>query len=193
MHRLSVLALVACGATAVAPEKPVKPAPVPTANPCFAGKPALDAGTVWRDLEKYSWSVYLAADEQPPPPPTTYGSCTVERNQVTTASGELVAELGCGIRVLVPGIRDSLGLELGTATGTDVLDRWPKPQQRLTCIANGPDQTRCHFERPADSDTNSDSYVVAGALGADALTGDAARAFLADKRIVELHISMWCH
>ena len=167
-------------------------APVVTNNPCFAGKPAIKAGTLWKDLEPYSWSVYLNPDEQPPPP-TTYGSCKVERNQVTTASGQLVAELGCGVRVLVPGIHDGLGLELGSATGKDVLDRWPKPQPNLTCIGNGPDQTRCHFDRAPDSDTNPDSYVVAGTLDKDAVTGEAARAFLADKRIVELHVSMWCH
>jgi L-asparaginase len=60
-------------------------------------------------------------------------------------------------------------------------------------VGNGPDQARCHFDRFDDSDTNPDSYVVAGQLGEDALTGDAARTFLASKPLVELHVSIWCH
>jgi hypothetical protein len=149
------------------------------------------AGDLWKDLEKYSWSLYLDPDEQPPPP-TTYGSCRVERNKVTSATGTLVAELGCGVRVLVPGIRDSLGLELG-ATGKDVLDRKAKSLTPLTCLANGPDRVRCRFDRPEGSDTDLDWYVVAGQLGEDALTGDAAKTFFASRTLVELDVSMWCH
>ena len=189
MHRLFVLALLACGATAAAP-KPVKR--VVTNNPCFDGKPAMNAHDMWKDLEKYSWSLYLTEDE-PKPPPTTYGSCNVNLNKVTKPDGTLVAELGCGVRVVVPGIRDSLGLELGTATGKDVLDRKPTPVAAPTCMANGPQQVRCRFERPENSDTDIDWYVVAGQLGEDALTGDAAMKFFASRRLVELDVSMWCH
>lgn len=50
------------------------------------------------------------------------------------------------MRVLVPGIKDDLGLELGKgARGQDVLDRSPD-HPPMTCWANGPDQTRCRFE-----------------------------------------------
>lgn len=194
MHRLFVLALLACGATAAAPKQPQsKPVrPVPTSNPCFEGKPPIVAADLWKDLEKYSWSVYLGEGEQPPPP-TTYGSCKVERNKITTSNGTLIAELGCGVRVLVPGIRDHLGLEVGTATGKDVLERRPKPVPALTCMANGPDQVRCRFDREDNSDTDSDWYVVAGSLGEDVLTGDAARRFFAPARVVELDVSIWCH
>ncbi len=189
MYRLIVLTLLACGAAAAAPKQPrSKPAkPVITTNPCFAGKPPIVASELWKHLEKYSWSVY---ETENPPPPTTYGSCKVERNKVTTATGTLVAELGCGVRVLVPGIRDGLGLELGTAKGGDVLARKSKP---LTCMANGPDQVRCHFDRDEDSETDTDWYVVAGQLGEDTLSGDAARKFFASRTLVELDVSIWCH
>lgn len=192
MHRLFVLALLACGATAAAP-KPVrstKPTPSST-NPCFPDRPPLDAHVLWKDLEKYSWSLYLSEDE-PPPPPTRYGSCRVERNLVTAATGRQVAELGCGVRVLVPGIRDSLGLELG-ASGADVLARKPRPTPELTCMPNGSEQVRCRFDREPDRDTDSDWYVVGGRLDGDVLTGEAARAWFATRTLVELDVSIWCH
>jgi hypothetical protein len=189
MHRLFVLALLACGATAAAPKPP---RPVATSNPCFPGNPPIVANEMWKTLEKYSWSVYASEGEQPPPP-TTYGSCKVERNQVTTASGTLVAELGCGVRVLVPGIRDHLGIEIGKAIGKDVLERAPATSSKLTCYPNGPDQARCHFERSEGTDTDPDAYVVAGKLDADVLAGDAARTFFATRPIVELGVSIWCH
>lgn len=190
MHRLFVLALLACGATAAAPKQP-PPRPVRTTNPCFERSPPIVANDLWKTLEKYSWSVYSSEGEQAPPP-TTYGSCTVDRNRVTTSSGTLVAELGCGVRVLVPGIRDRLGIEVGKATGKDVLER-STSKMPLVCFANGPDQARCHFERPEDSDTDSDAWVVAGQITGDVMTGDAARAFFATKPIVELGVSIWCH
>lgn len=110
------------------------------------------------------------------------------------ADGTLVAELGCGVRIVVPGIRDDLGLELGTgARGQDVLDRLPKPSPPLTCWANGPDQTRCRPDRTDDSDTDASSYVVAGSFAGDALTGADAVAFFAPKTLVELDMSVWCH
>lgn len=189
MHRLFVLALLACGATAAAPKpaKQVKPA----TNPCFANQPTILANDLWTTLEKYSWSVYLGEGEQPPPP-TMYGSCKVERNKVTKPDGTLVAELGCGVRVLVPGIRDRLGIEIGTAKGKDVIARSTSTEP-LVCYPNGPEQARCHFQRPEDSDTNPDSYAVAGSFTGDVLSGTSARAFFADKPIVELGVSIWCH
>lgn len=191
MHRFLVLGLLACGATAAAPKAAKSVAPAMTNNPCFEGKPPIVASDLWKTLEKYSWSVYLSEDEQPPPP-TTYGTCKVDRNKVTKPDGTLVAELGCGVRVLVPGVQDGLGLELG-AKGNDVLARKPKPQPPMTCLANGPDHVRCHFERPEGSDTDSDWYVVAGQLGEDALTGDAARTFFASRTLTEIDVSIWCH
>jgi hypothetical protein len=197
MHRLIVLSLLGCGATPTAPKAPVPntsvKAPVtPTENPCFANKPAIVAAEMWKTLEKYSWSVYLSEEEQAPPP-TTFGSCKVERNKVTS-NGTLVAELGCGVRVLSRGILDDLGLQIG-ARGQDVLDRKPKPVPGLACMANGPDQVRCHFDRAEDSDLDASWYVVSGKLGKDddALTGNAAREFFASRTLIELDVSIWCH
>jgi hypothetical protein len=185
MHRsIAVLSLLACGSSAAEPKAP-KPI---TSNPCFAGKPSIVATEMWRTLEKYSWSLH----SDTPPPPTTYGSCKVERNKVTTANGTLVAELGCGVRVVTKGVKDELGLELG-ALGKNVLARKHKPVPKLTCYGNGPDQTRCHFDRDEDSDTDATSYVVAGALGADVLTGDAAAKLFSARPIVEIGVSIWCH
>lgn len=189
MHRLFVLALLACGATAAAPKPPK---PVATTNPCFPGKPPIVANEMWKTLEKYSWSVYLTEDE-PKPPPTTYGTCRVDLDKVTTPQGTLVAELGCGVRVLVPGIRDRHGIEIGKAIGKDVLDRTPDPTTKLTCYPNGPAQARCRFDRAEEADTDPDAYVVAGTLDADVLSGEAARTFFATKPIVELGVSIWCH
>ncbi len=146
---------------------------------------------MWKTLEKYSWSVYLSETDSAPPP-TTYGTCKVNRNRVTAANGSLVAELGCGVRVVTKGIKDELGLEIG-AVGKDVLARKPKPLTKLTCFGNGPGQARCQFERPDDNDTDSTSYVVAGTLGEDAVTGDAAIKFFSSRPLVELGVSIWCH
>lgn len=159
-------------------------------TPCFPGPP-LVAADMFKALEKYAWSLYLGPDE-PAPPPTTYGSCKVDRNRVTSADGKLVAELGCGVRVLSPGILDDLGLQLG-AHGQDVLDRKPKPVRPMTCMANGPDQVRCMFERGEDEDTDASWYVVAGSFAGDVLTGPAASAYFAARPIVEIEVSVWCH
>jgi hypothetical protein len=188
MIRIVPLVLVlGCGSAAPAP--PAAPASI-SSTPCFPGPP-LVAGAMYEALEKYAWSLYLSENE-PAPPPTTYGTCKVERNVVSAADGKVIAELGCGVRVLSPGILDDLGLQLG-ARGQDVLDRKRKPVRPLTCMANGPDQVRCTFERELDSDTNSTWYAVGGALAEDVLTGDAATTYFAPRSIVEIDVSMWCH
>jgi len=191
MHRLAILMLLACGATAAAPKTTPKPT-VATTNPCFANKPPIVATEMWKTLEKYSQSLYLGEDE-PPPSPTTYGTCKVERNRVTTPSGTLVAELGCSVRVLVPGIVDELGLQLGRVRGQDVLDRSPQPPRSLTCMNNGPDQARCQFARPDGGETDPTDYRVAGSIAEDVLTGDAATKFFASRPLVEIGVSIWCH
>ncbi len=184
---LSLVLIVGCA-------RPVREAAVPvpavSSTPCVPGPP-LRAVDIYRTLEKYAWSLYLREDE-PAPPPTTYGSCRVDKNVVSAADGTVVAELGCGVRVLVPGIVDGLGLQVG-ARGQDVLDRAPAPERSLTCVANGPAQVRCNFERGPDQDTDSDWYVVAGALDTDVLTGAAARAYVASRELVEIEVSVWCH
>ena len=190
MIRILPLALIlGCGSTTK--ESPVAaPAPVASTTPCFPGPP-LVAKDMFKTLEKYAWSLYLSAAETAPPP-TTYGSCKVDRNIVTSADGKVVAELGCGVRVLSPGILDDLWLQLG-ARGQEVLERKPKPVHPMTCMANGADQVRCMFERGEDEDTDSTWYVVAGTLAEDVLTGAAASTYFAARPIVEIEVSVWCH
>lgn len=190
--------LSACGSAAApaaprAPEpgKPLRAEPaMPT--PCFRGDPPLEATKMYTRLEPFAMSLY--ADPTERAPKGSYGTCTVEKNVVRDEHGRLVAELGCGVRVVVPGIVDEVGVEIG-ALGQDVLDRKPRPLTGVVCHSNGPEQTRCGFERPEGSDTDPSSYVVAGELpaGVEVLTGDAARAFFAERQIVELHVSLWCH
>jgi len=198
---LAIVALVGChGARADSSKrappaptasKPAAPKPAATpGNPCFPGAPAVAATAIYQRLEKYAWSLY-ASETDPPPPPTTYGRCKVDRNKVTAPDGSLVVELGCGVRVVARGIYDQLGLQLG-AHGKDVLARHGKPTP-LTCYANGPDLVRCHFDREEDSDLSTNWYVVAGTLGEDPLSGQAARDYFSPRAIVELDANVWCH
>lgn len=182
----AVALLAGCAAGATKP--PVRPAT--SVTPCMPGPP-LAAKDLYAALEPYAWSLYLREDE-PAPPPTTYGTCRVERNKVSAADGTPVAELGCGVRILVPGIVDELGLQVG-ARGQDVLDRAPKPLRPMTCMGNGPEQVRCMFERREDQDTDGTWYVVAGSISEDVLTGRAARSYFAARRVVEIEFSVWCH
>lgn len=199
---LPLVLVVACGApdvrrasppTAPRGAAPATPVASPSTTPCFPGPP-LAALDVYHRLEKYAWSLYASAeDEERVPPATTFGSCTVDRNVVRAADGTVVAELGCGVRVLSRGILDDLGLQLG-AHGQDVLDRKPKPVPPLVCTANGPSQVRCHFERPEDSDTDASWYVLAGSLGdADVLEGERAVRWFSTATVVEIEVSVWCH
>jgi hypothetical protein len=187
MRPLPILALAAaCGRAPSAPA----PAPVPSAAggaPCFPDRSALDAAAVYAALDQYLPS--YAADE--PAKRGTYGTCTVADGQIRTADGALVGELGCGLRILVPRIRDDLGLELG-ALGEDVLAKKPAPVPALRCFANGADQARCSFDRAEGEDTDATAYVVGGSPG-DGLSGDAAVAFFAPRPVVEIHFSVWCH
>jgi hypothetical protein len=200
VHRILVLVVVAaCGGssskhTAATPpteSPPARPQP-PGRVPCFSERTApLEATAMYEELQKYAMSWMMPDDEKPPP--ATYGSCTVADSKITAADGTLVAELTCGVRILVPGIEDDLGFELGTgARGQDVLDRKPG-HPPLTCWANGPTQSRCRFDRPDDSDTDSSAYVVDGSFPGDALTGADAVAFFAPRELVELDVSIWCH
>ena len=146
---------------------------------------------MYKELEKYAMSWMMPDDERPPPEP--WGSCTIADSKITAADGTAIAELSCGVRILVPGIKDDLGLELGTgARGQDVLDRVPD-HPPLSCWANGPTQSRCRFDRADDNDTDSSSYVVDGSFAGDALTGADAVAFFAPRELVELDVSIWCH
>ena len=166
-------------------------APAPAGPPCFPDGPPLDGRAVYERLQRHAMAAFGPEDEAPPPEP--FGTCTVTRGILRAADGTAVGELGCGLRILVPGIRDDLGLELG-ARGQDVLDRRPAPRTRLVCHGNGPGQARCNFERADDADLDGTAYVVAvdGDL-AEPLVGPAAEAFFAPRRLVEIQLSVWCH
>jgi hypothetical protein len=182
---LSTIALAACAASAPPASRPSAQR---TTAPCFPEKPALRAQDIYTQLESFAESLY--AGEDTPPKQGTFGTCSVERNVIFAADRSIVGELGCGVRILVPGIQDELGLEVG-ARGRDVLDR-KKPLRRLECIPNGPDQARCMFERAPDTDTDGTWYVVRGAL-ATTITGDEALAYFAQRPIIEIEYSVWCH
>lgn len=161
----------------------------PLTTPCFPDQPVLRASTIYKDLEKFSWSLYDTSSG--PPERGTFGTCTVEGGRVSAADGTLVAEIGCGVHILAPRIVDDLGLQIG-ATGKDVLARKPRPQQPLSCFPNGPTQTRCQFDRPPNSDTDGTMYIVEGVLD-EPITGAKARTYFAPRTIVEIHTSVWCH
>lgn len=196
---LLLVVVAGCGGAGapVAPEVPATTvatapdaAPVATtANPCFAGDPPLAARDVYQRLERHAWA-FMDPDSAPPAEP--FGSCTVHRGELRAADGTLVAELDCAVRILVPGIHDELGLEIG-ARGGDVLARLPADRGPLVCFPNGPDQARCGAAQREDGDLNPHQYVVAGALPGDVLEGEAAEVFFAPRDIVEIFHNAWCH
>jgi hypothetical protein len=185
---LLAIVVVGCGSSA----KPAPPTPAKASIPCFPDRTApLEALTIYKDLEKHAMGWMMPEDERPAPEP--YGTCRVADSKITAADGTVVAELSCGVHILVPGIKDDLGFALGTgARGQDVLDR-AKDHPPLSCWANGPTQSRCRFDRREDADTDTSSYVVAGSFPGDALTGADAEAFFAPRELVELDVSIWCH
>lgn len=107
----------------------------------------------------------------------------------TPRAASIAAELGCGMRVLAPHIRDDLGLEIGVR-GQAVLDRRKRP---LQCFGNGDGNVRCKFPREDDNATDDRWYGVAGELGDKVLTGDDAVRFFSPRVLIELDVSMWCH
>lgn len=210
MLRYLVVLAVGCGPQAVS--KPTAPVPKPIAKPagdantpCFAGQPALKAGDIYKELEKHSSAWYIGSDDWPPA--RTYGTCTVDRGKVHEADGSLVAEISCGVRVARRGIVDDLGLQIG-ARGSEVIERkergisWAR-MTPMRCVSNGPGQVRCSFDQPEGTNTDPNSYVVAGEIGElgkfdemsemVVLTGEAAITFFKEREIVEMLVSMWCH
>jgi hypothetical protein len=183
--------VIGCGASPKAP--PTKATAVAIeGTPCFAGQPALNAEVVYTELQKHSasWSVALAEDQWPPP--RSYGTCTVHRGKVVAADGTLVAEVSCNLRIVVNGIYDELGLQVG-AHGRDVIAK-SRADTNLHCVANGPGQARCNFPPPPASEQSPTSYVVAGELHDETmLVGKDAAAFFADRKIVEIAYSVNCH
>jgi hypothetical protein len=164
------------------------PAVAESRHPCFPNKPAVAAQDLHSALDVYTYQ-YVEGDKLPPP--IKYGTCRVSAGKVVAANGGLVAGLGCGTRVVVPGIRDDYGLEIG-AFGKQVLDRI-QPDRALVCVSNGPRQVRCIFASVLEENRSGPSYVVAGMLKTDQLTGDDARKFFASRRLVELHVVATCH
>lgn len=205
--RWLVLVVAGCGARATGPE--VAPAPASTARaagavapgragaPCFPARAGLPARELYDRLERHSWA---AMDPEAAVPAERFGGCEVDRGVVRAADGSIVAELGCGVRIMAAGITDELGLAVG-ARGADVVARWAGPDApghgQLVCTGNGPAQVRCRFDRPDDGDTALTAYVVGGALdaGVDVLAGPAAEAWLGGptRRLEEIWYSVWCH
>lgn len=163
-------------------------APAAAGAPCFPDREVLIATEVYKALQNY----LPRLDEGEVTPSGTFGTCTVSDGAIRTADGVLVGELGCGLRILVPKIKDELGLELG-ALGADVLARKAVPVPALRCLPNGPDQVRCTFERGEDDQNDATAYVVAGTLVDTGLIGEPATRFFATRRIVEIDHSAWCH
>src|SRR5262245_24793882 len=143
------LVVLACGGSTSTPTP--QPPPVvalpdasPTTSggaPCQPQRDVLIATEVYKQLE----SMIPIMGEETKSKRGTFGTCSVVDGKILTADNKLVGELGCGLRILVPGIRDDLGLELG-ATGADVLAKKKQPVPTLRCLPNGPDQARCMFD-----------------------------------------------
>jgi hypothetical protein len=195
MARVAVLVVTvsACASATAPPHAAPTAAPPPVTpaadiGPCGLPGP-LDAIAIYRQLERHSWAGY---DRSQRVPDERFGTCTVARSQIRASDGALVAELGCGVRVVAPGIRDTLGIEIG-ALGADVLARAPVGRP-LFCVGNGPGQIRCGLERAAaDDDVDPSTYVVPGDLDDEVVRGDAAARFFAPRTVVELHANVWCH
>ncbi|MCE9572890.1 MAG: hypothetical protein K8W52_07015 [Deltaproteobacteria bacterium] len=192
---LATIALAACHAAppATTPATTATTATPTTAGaPCFADRAALDGAAVFKQFEQYG--AMFQGDDPAAAPRTTFGTCTVAEGKIKDAAGTTVAEINCGLDILLPGIHDDLGLALG-AHGQDVLARLPAGHGQLVCRSNGPGQVRCNPERREEDDTDASWYVVAGDLpaGTDVLTGAAAEAFFAPLTVVEIEMSVWCH
>lgn len=192
---LVLVGVVACGGNDAmhASPSPAPAASAPAGNPCFAGAAPLIADDVHKQFERHS-QYFWAGSEAGAPPPEPFGTCTVHEGKIRAADGAVVAELGCGLQINTPGIRDDLGIELG-ARGADVLAAWTAPHGPMECIGNGPTQTRCRYDLPEYGLTNFTAYIIAGGLpaGSDALTGPAAERFFSDREIVQIWHSVWCH
>jgi hypothetical protein len=155
-------------------------------TPCFPGQP-LDAWKLYRDLEPYST---LFSDYERKT--TSYGTCTVDDAALREADGSLVAELGCGVRVVRAGIVDEHGAHVGMR-GSELVTRLARHTWFETrCVANGPEQTRCAY-LGGEGSPRGNEYVVAGGIGEQILLGDQALAFLRTRTIVEMHVRTTCH
>lgn len=188
MKAAIVVLLVACGGGGS--PGPVAPAPKPPTAPCFADRALLTAREVYDANRQHALGI--GSVEDPPTPASMYGTCRAEAGKITDAGGALVAEVGCGVRIVQRGITDELGLQIGVR-GADVLAAKPKPHTELRCYASGPTQIWCEFERAEDQDTDGTSYIVDGTITEDALVGDAALAYFSPREVVEIHYSAWCH
>jgi hypothetical protein len=182
-----VVLLVACGGGSPAPVAPTQTTPT---VPCFADRAVLTAREVYDANSQHALG--FGSTDEVPTPASMYGTCRAEAGKITDAGGALVAEIGCGVRIVRRGITDELGLQIGVR-GADVIAAKPKPHTALQCFANGPTQTWCRFERAEDEDTDGTSYVVDGTITEETLTGNAAVAYFSPREVVEIHYSAWCH
>jgi len=203
MHRLLVL-LAACSSAATVIHRAGDPLPQvrdplvltqsSLRNPCFGGSAPIVATEMWNALEVYA--DLRDREVTVVPPPARYGSCTVNRMDVRSASGALVATLGCGVLILAPGIRDALGLEVGQR-GHEVLAR--RGAVPLSCVQDGPAKVRCQFQRADGGGLEPFWYAVGGRLDDEprvvtgtVVTGDVARSFFETRPLVEIVQSVRC-
>ncbi len=163
-------------------------------NPCFDSAMPIIATEMWKTLERYA--NLRDRHVEVVPPRRRYGSCIVDRMEVTSAAGDLVATLGCGVLILASGIRDPYGLEVGQQGGAVLSQRRP---QHLECRQDGPSKVRCQFWREDGKSLEPFWYGIAGRLdelpNVDAdmvLTGDSARTFFATHILVEIVASVRC-
>jgi hypothetical protein len=196
MRLVAVLAVTALGCTHAS-----APAPVPTAAavpgatraPCSLGKRPLEASWIYRQVEGHIRDHVEGEDVRP----VRLGSCvfdgTILSEYGPNYSRVVVAEIGCGVRILRPGVLDHAGFEVGV-TGAEVIER-RSGEGQMRCRANGPDHARCWFQ-PSESngsESNPSEYVVAGTVGDEDLVGDRAIGFFSIRTVTEMLANVWCH
>jgi hypothetical protein len=196
MRFVAVLAVVTFGCT----HSPA-PAPVPTARvvpgvtpaPCSLGKRPLEAQWIYHQVEAHIHDQVEGQEVRP----FRLGSCVFDGSILSeygpSYSRVVVAEIGCGVRIMRPGVLDHAGFEVGV-TGAEVIER-RSGEGQMRCRANGPDHARCWFQPPESEGEsgNPSAYVVAGTIGEEDLVGDAAIGFFSMRTVTEMLANVWCH
>jgi hypothetical protein len=196
MRLVALLAVAALGCT----HAPA-PAPVPTATavpgltraPCGLGNRPLEASWIYHQVEGH----IRTSTEGEIVHPVQLGSCVFDGETLSESgpnySRVVVAEIGCGVRILRPGVLDHAGFEVGV-TGAEVVER-RAGEGRMHCRANGPDHARCWFQPFASdgNESNPSEYVVAGTVGDEDLVGDKAIGFFSIRTVTEMLANVWCH
>lgn len=136
-------------------------------------------------------------------PKGTWGTCTVNKGVVRERDGTRVAEIYCGLDILVPGLVDDHGIGVG-AIGEQVLEAYGDgPSSTIVCAHTFEPKVRrarCWIpDDPSFARGRRWSYVVAGRLPeTDAergwlVRGEAALAFFRTRTILEIEHRGACH